>query len=361
VLVFVDGSGSGRTDSSGTLSLTLEAKTHLVHVTQAGYDVAPGGEQQVKIAKNDTKRLVFKLTPRMSRLELRGAPAGIDVRADDTLLGRTDGTLFSKAVPAGDHVLRFSGGAPDSPRKFEPGETVTVDWPKPATVTPPPPTPASTSTSVSPPPVDPAERDWTTESTSTDPAVIEDYLRKYPNSRHKDEASSRLSDLAWNAVDQKDEQAVARFKLQYPNSAHISQAQSLLDQFEKQRLADQQKKLDLAKQDEAKTQQDKQLETQRTQVLDAVNRLNAAFAQRNRRNVTDIWPKPPKGILDGLALSVVFNFEPTQPVVVAGDQATVLCAQTVKSAQGNAKPAQVKLTLQKQGASWIVQAVGPAQ
>jgi serine/threonine protein kinase len=129
VLVFVDGVSSGRTDARGTLSIPLEAKIHSIRVQKPGYD-APG-ELQVRITKNVSQPAIFTLTPQMARLELRGAPAGAEVRADDILTGRTDGLqTYSVRIKPGDHVLRIALGAAQGElkRTFEPGGTVTLAW-----------------------------------------------------------------------------------------------------------------------------------------------------------------------------------------------------------------------------------------
>ena len=77
VLVVVDNLPRGRTDASGTFSLPVEAKTHNVRVEKVGYET--GREQQVKIAERSSGTIVFKLTSQMATLELRGAPAGVEV------------------------------------------------------------------------------------------------------------------------------------------------------------------------------------------------------------------------------------------------------------------------------------------
>ena len=140
--MFVDQAPFGRTDSHGALSLVVEAKLHNVRVEKTGYQTPP--EQQVRISKNAPQSIAFTLTPQAAKLELRGAPAGVEVRSGAAVIGRTDGSPFSAPLPPGDHVLRFTAGSAsrEVSERFEPGRVVTLDWPSVApavNVTPAPP------------------------------------------------------------------------------------------------------------------------------------------------------------------------------------------------------------------------------
>jgi hypothetical protein len=379
VLVLIDGAPSGRTDARGVKSIVLEAKAHGVRVEKIGYE-APR-ERQVGITRNSSQSIVFNQTQQAAKLELRGAPAGVELRAGDELIGRTDGSPFSKAVQPGDRVLRVTEGAAsrDISQRFEPGKTVTLDWAKIApagTVTPPPPKPNT------------AEQDWVSVSAASDPAQVQAYLDKYPNGArtadarsrlealiwpgvnrndmeslrayinrfpagsHLREASSRVAELVWNSIDKSKPEAVRLYMEQNPNSPFTSQAQSIFDQLEKQKLdADERSKQELAKQADAK----KKLDVERAAVLGVLDRFNAALAQHAQREVKLIWPNITRNSLDQMTTpQALVKLETPQTPNITGDGATVLCKLTTQESRKSMPPQQVEITLQKRGGDWII-------
>ncbi len=388
VSVIVDNLQRGRTDASGNFSTPVEAATHTVRVEKAGYQAH---DQRVKIGKLASETVVFQLAPEMATLELRGAPAGVELHAGSRLIGRTNGALFSAPVPPGDQLLRVTQGTStrEVSQRFEPGGKVALNWPSvapPPNVTPPPAT-APPPVPPSPPKIDPAEQDWTLVRTASNPEAIQNYLNKYPNSRHTAEArslldslawarvnqndlqslrdyltrfpggahareaSERIAALAWNSVNQKDEQAVRSFIGQNPDSPYKSQAQAILDQLEKRRLdAEAQLQQERAKQEEAK-----QLAAQSGELLAVLDRFNTAFAQHKQRELKAVWPTAPQIYLDAVvAPRSLVRFESPQVVNVSGNTATLQANVASETTQSRATPVPVKLTLQKRGDDWII-------
>ena len=334
------------------------------------------------ISRNPSRPVVFSLTPQDATLEVRGAPEGWDISAAGKLVGRTDGTPFSKPVKPGDQILRVSQGtvSRETPQRFEPGGIVTLEW---ASIAPPKVTPP-------PPPPDPAERDWPLVSAATDPAQVRAYLDKYPNSPHAPEArtklealtwsrvntndltslrayltgfptgphardaQARIDELIWNNVDKSNSDAVRAYIAQNGDSPYKAQAQAIVDQFEKQKLdADARPKQDRAKQEEDK----KRLDTERGRVLAVVDRLNAAFAQHKPGDLKTIWQNPTDAYRRALdsATHTVLKLACQAPNIT-GDLATVVCTQTTQGPQPR-PPQQVNVSLQKSGNDWMVQSV----
>jgi len=130
-LVYIDGAARDRTDASGKYTTTLDVATHRIQVEKTGY--GKSAEQTVKIAKGQSVTRTFKLTAELARLDLRGAPAGVDVRVNGTLLGRTDGgAVFSRPVTptAGDLSIQVTEGSASKQifQRFTPGQTVSIEW-----------------------------------------------------------------------------------------------------------------------------------------------------------------------------------------------------------------------------------------
>ena len=396
VLVIVDNLPRGRTDASGALSVPLEAKkTYTVRVEKPGYET--GRDQLVRIGERATETVVFKVNAQTATLELRGAPAGVDLRAGGRLIGRTGGATFSAPVPPGDQVLRVTEGSASREifQRFEPGKVVALDWASIApnrTITPPAPAPPSPSPP-KPNQPDPAEQAWISVSSASDPALVKNYLDSFPNSRHTADAQTllesltwsrvnqndltslrdylnrfrsgphardaarRVAELVWNGVNQKDEQGVRSFIEQNPDSPYRSQAQAILDQFEKQRSdAESRQKQERAKQDEAKRQLEeanKQNDAQRTQVLAVLDRFNTAFAQHKERDLKAMWPKVPQSYIEVLKTPSLLSFEGSQVVNITADAATVNSNLATKTVPPH-PPQPVTLTLRKSGNDWVI-------
>jgi len=147
VLVFIDDRPAGRTNESGTLPpLSVEAAAHTIRVQKNGYDASPP-ERKVAVAANSSVPANFTLTQQPERLELSGAPAGVEVRAGDTIFHRSpESGVFTATAPFpfGTQILRITLGSDSREIKqtFEPGRPAILNWPDVAPVkTPPPPPP----------------------------------------------------------------------------------------------------------------------------------------------------------------------------------------------------------------------------
>jgi hypothetical protein len=293
VLVLVDETPWGRTDSRGVKSVILNATTHRVRVEKSGYDTPP--ERQVRITKNSSQSIAFGLTQQVARSPLPAVGAGADVRADAEPTGLTDGAPVPKTV---------------APAPAKPG---------------------------------PAEQDWLSASVSADPTQVQTYLDKYPNGPHAGEARSRIAELAWSGLDKSKLDAVRSYIQQNPEGPYRSQAQGILEQLEKQnRDADERRTREQSRQEESK------------RILRVLDGFNAAFARHKPRDLKAIWPTAPKRFLDAAGANTFYKLEASQAPSIEGDRATVLCGtQTGSSTQTQ----QVKITLQKSGNDWIVLSV----
>jgi hypothetical protein len=380
VLIFVDDAPRGRTDSTGVFSLPLEAKVHDVRVEKSGYETPKA--QRVRIAEGRSQPVVFSLAPQSARLELRGAPAGVEVRVGGTVLGRTDGGTFSAPVRPGNQTLQVTNGTANRQlaQNFEPGQALTLDW-KLIAPSNPLAQPAQPNGPAPPSPAAIEARDWDL-ARSGDSGQVQAYLDKHPNGAHTAEAQSRLDDLfwtgtnnpqeylnrfprgahaaeasqhiadaAWNRIDKNDGTALRTFLAQNPSNPHRADAQTLLDQMEKQRAdAEDRLKQERTKQEVSQKQRD----VQNAQVIAILNRFNAAFEHKQQRELRAVWPDATKNYLDAVTTPHAgLRLEGPQ-VDVAGDRATVLCNVVSESSQSRTSPRPVKVTLQQRGGDWII-------
>jgi hypothetical protein len=380
-LVFADNKPLGRTDSEGKFSSSLEATSHTIRVEKAGYETPR--EQSVRIVANQSQTKVFNLVPQSAKVELRGAPAGVEIRANGILLGRTDGSgSFSAPVPPGVQTVRLTEGSANRevPQSFDPGQTVSLEWSNVA--------PAKAPVAAAPK-ADPAGQEWELARTTSDPAQIQTYIDKYPNGPHAAEAqgrvenlvwtrtnpndpqslraylvrfprgphvrdaTARIAELAWNGIDKKDAQGLRTFLDQYPDSVHKPEAQSLIDQLEKLRSEAERLAAERAK-------QNAQLQLQAKGILSAIDQFNAAFEKKRPRDLRAVWPDSPKEYLDmnQSTASFVLTLAPTGNPVVAGESAAVTCDLTTRTTvRGKANPPTtnlVKVTLKNTGDRWLI-------
>ena len=394
-LVTVDGKALGRTDATGILNLVLEAKTADVRVEKDRFQPAI---RQVTVVRDGSQEIEFTLRPKDARLALAGAPAGVEVRVGNQLLGRTDGSpdfLFREAVTPGRQTLQVTGAGASRQisQEFQPDETVHLDWKTfaPTKETPKETTPpAKTVTPPSPTEEETESRDWDRVRSATDLAALrtfvathpkgahrpealtrieslawaqtnkdsadalQAFLKEFGGSPHAPEASSRLADLVWKGVDQSKEDSLKKFADENPGNPHVADARKLLDAFEKQRQG---AEADRLKQLDAKKQQD----TQKQQIRAALERFNDAFRRGQKSTLQAVWPgNTSKPFVDAMALSII-ELRPDGDPVIAGDQATVVCTETatVKQSKKSAQST-LKVTLQNRGADWIITGIGPA-
>jgi TonB family protein len=80
------------------------------------------------------------------------------------------------------------------------------------------------------------DHDWQTALQANSIQALDGYSSKHRTGRHIQEASQRIADAAWNRVNKSDALAVRAFIEQYPNSPHKADAQTIVDQLERQKL-----------------------------------------------------------------------------------------------------------------------------
>jgi hypothetical protein len=327
-LVSVDRTLRGHTDGRGSLSLPLEAKSYQVRVEKPGYQTPR--EQQVDIASGASQRLTFSLDP---------------LRAD----------AKSEAKPQAN-----SGGA--APAAQEPPKL-------PSAETRAAPTPAAPSPSVT---LNTEAQDWSRVSATSDPAQIEDYLKKYPSGAHKAEAESRLPDLVWGKINQNDAGALQGYLNRFPKSPHALDAARKMDdvlwtkldksnsQILRDFVAGNPKSTHLT---EAKSLLNKMdlRDAETKGILAALDKFNAAFQDQKARELKEIWPSAEEKYLSALpgrgGYKLVFTLRPTGEPEINGDKAVIQCEVSSMTTKPSGQPTTTKNTfnvqLYKKG-SWLI-------
>jgi hypothetical protein len=369
VLVVVDNLPRGRTDLSGTFSLPVEAKTHNVRVERIGYET--GREQQVKIAERASETVVFKLISQMATLELRGAPKGVEVSANGTRLGTTDGGVLTAPVQPGDQSLKLTQGSQSHQiaQRFEPSQIVRLEWSR---IAPQPPSIAQLPPIAQPssPPPDSEAQDWERVRRSLDSVQLQEFLRRYPNGPHAADTRAALARLeegeAWNRVDKTDGEGLRAFLRQYPDGAHKAEAQGAIDQIEKLRIqAEENAKQERLKQEELERQRALQQRTaQERAILEALDRFNAAFEKKDANLLKQIWPGATatylNAIQDAKRTGLTLRLQQSGEMMISGDTASVSCDQTYTSQRGPGR-ARFTVTLRNSGGRWFIETLAAAR
>lgn len=133
--VLLDGKPQRQKTRAGQLRLTnLEPKDYVVQVSKSGFQSAP--QQNVRLRKGETAKLIFNLQPqpRLAELNIQGGSPGTTVLIDQATVGtvQSDGTLAVSNINPGDHTVelrkeRFK--AKQLKRAFVAGGSVTLSGP----------------------------------------------------------------------------------------------------------------------------------------------------------------------------------------------------------------------------------------
>jgi hypothetical protein len=401
--------------------LDLAPGTYEVDAELKGYATT----EQTLVLDSSNRLVNLKLEPEAAgspsaqiqdaRIELRGAPAHVELRLDGKLLVRTDGSsLFSLPVKPGDRTLEVSSGVlqvgqqPGSRsirQRFKPGETVQLAWNSGAVprndsastpiavpgITPSGGTAPSAGTAagagtpaggtVAPPKEDPEERDWSRTGNAASPQQLRDYLTRYPNGRHATEAEAALDGVVWSNT-RDNLEALRAYVEEFPKGAHRNDALSRIDDLTwkavdqndaaalqkfvtnntgNRHASDAQKILDriASSKRDAEKQLQAKLDAENKAVSDTLSRFNAAFAHGDKRGVKEVYPGASNAFLNSVGTAhATSSLEDPRNIVIAGDTATLICnLVTVIESPRKREVTQVQLTLQKSGNGWTIRSL----
>jgi hypothetical protein len=383
--VVIDGVPYGLTNSAGEFRTMLGAGAHDVRVEKAGY-LSPA-DQRAAISNNEVRALIFRLTPLPAKLEIRGAPAGVEISIGPGAPRRSEGApvLVMDIEPGHQTVSVVDGRAEQQiARRFEPGGTVTMTW---EDIAPPK---AQTAPKAAPTLTAEAReaQDWERIRDSSDPERFENFIRQYPGGSRIREAEARVDDARWALTNQSDVRALQSYVSRFPRGSHLGDAQRLLDDAswnalnksnasaveafinsepnsrhrqEAQALLD---RLNRERQqmEEARKKVETAVARDRQAIRNALQRFNDAFVHKSPRELQQIWPGALKDWLDSLnqrGAYFVATLYPMGEPEISGNVATIPCdliTQTIIRGQPQRQNRKsVKVTLRRSGQEWLLE------
>jgi len=355
--VFVDNAAAGTTDTKGELRTAIDTGKHTVRVEKQGFSRAPEQRVDVTSAQNRPS-LTFTIAALPAKLQIMGAPKGIEIRAAGGGAAYTDGSpSFTMDVRAGEQALQIKDGKATRQiaKTFDPGGTVTVAW---RDISPQQ-SASPTSPVVPQPPLVTTEakesQEWERLKNTQDPDQLENFLRDYRGGAHNGAASARLDELLWARVKQNDVKAIQAYEQRFPKGNHAGDAQRLREEIKKQgELADRLKR--------EKDEKDKLTDAERAGILAAVQSFNDAFVHKSVKELKAIWPGALRDWSESMnqkSAYFVATLFPAGSPEISGDKAVLRCDLTTMTiVRGQPQPGNkksVKVTLKKSGGRWLIE------
>jgi hypothetical protein len=333
--------------------------------------------RRVKLSKDQTRRIQFRLQPKPALLAIRGGPAGVQVLLDGKPLGVLQGDAQFQ-IPPGAHVIEFARDRRPFkrlPLQFEPGSQVDLtrqdigapEIPKPALPEP------------APDPKIIEARQWEQIRNATDPAVFEQFARNYPNGQYAAAARQKIEQLHWDAARAGRNPAVLQaFANRFPSSPHREEAMRLIEQLEWERVNRDDEnsvraylnRFPNSQQAQTELTRLEQLQRQKADVqaiASVLAQFSKAYETKDAAQVARIWPGIPKPTMDTIrrvfneARSITMRIQAAD-LQVSGDLAVVKGQRTSRTVYDRRKEAQditdsVVIQLRRSGSGWVIQSI----
>ncbi len=213
VIVMVDNVQFGRTSSTGDLRIPLPPASYNIRLEKPGFRPIATSAQ---VAKNSQTPITVKLEREVpASFVVNGAVPGATILLDGKEMGlvKQDGTFAHEGSP-GTHTIEFAKPG-YLPRRSEValalGSTTVV----------------RVTMEADPGATDAA--DYLAIADSTDPSALQQYLQRYPNSKHIAQVLARIEDLDWKKVTRTDLQSLDAFLQAHPQGPHASEARGLVE------------------------------------------------------------------------------------------------------------------------------------
>ena len=225
------------------------------------------------------------------------------------------------------------------------------------------------------------EQDWDKVRASNSVDELEDFIRKHTASAHTEAARLRVTQLrqqiqmeaarqaeqnAWDSVDKTRKAAIQDFLTRFSNGSHQQEARALVAELEK-READALSAARAAAEQQKRDELKASLADQQA-IVRTLGQYESAYNAKNLKALEDVWRDMPKSVSDPLAAQfryargMVFQMKPAAAAAVNGNSATITCTRsldltTTDGQRVNSGNERVRVTLERAGQTWVIRSI----
>jgi serine/threonine-protein kinase len=352
----------GRTEA-GRLAVPLEPRDYRIEVRKQGYRVTPE-RMTAKIRRGDQFRAAFRLEPYPGSVAISGAPDGAAVQIDGAAGGIVRGGGFTANVAPGTHTVTLAKDGFKSTsiqRSFEPGETVRLDSAslrmellpqQPQQPKPLPPPPVETTKPIQPSAETLEAGEWAAARAGRDPAAIQAFLQKHPESARRQEAQQLLTQLEWDGLDRNDRSALDRFAARHRGTPLAQQAAAEIARLDRESAAS------------ASKAAEQKLAADRNEISSVFATYSTAFEKKDLALLKTVWPNLPESNLSQAFHGkgeIHSQLRPLAAPELSGNQASVRCTRVTQQVTqfGRQKPFEETRTvrLRRDNGRWVIYAI----
>jgi hypothetical protein len=357
VTVLVDNFQFGRTSSSGDLRIPLPPASYDIRLEKPGFQALT---LPVNVLKDQESPITVKLEREViltTAFAVTGGVPGATVKLDGKEMGQvqSDGT-FTHDASAGLHAIELekTGYLPfRTQQALALGKKIGIEGrmlPDPA--------------------VEAAE--YAAIATSTDPSLLQQYLRKYPNSKNTTQVLNKLEDLDWKKVDRKDLASLDAFLQNHPQRQHADEARELVAELQSdqtdfiaaekagssealQAYLKRHPNSPYAEQVRQKLSQQQDKEA----VLNVLHRYEESYNRQDLDGIVNLWPSCPDRLRKILRESFHSAEKQKLQLTVEGDpdiKGNFASVRGQETRSGSlTSTAAVTITLVRQSGGWFIQ------
>ncbi len=368
--VYLNGRLYARRTEHGVLRIPVPVGEYSVRVEKDNFR-SPAA-QTMAVAKGEEKQVQFSLTAAAAVLEIAGAQPHAQLKIDGRAVGETDGSGHLRTeVPAGNHAVELVKDGYSPARwetRFDPGAQIRPNQSQIAMAKLPP------TTNTENKPVDTEAQDWARVSSSPRIDDLQDYIRKHPGGAHERDAQSRIDQLRqadtarkeqadWDGIDKNNKAALQDYLARHAGSSHAQDARTLLDTIQKREAADAAAAAERARQEKLAEQEKAGKSADVQAIQQVLSEFEVAYNNKDPKAMASVYNPLPAGLASELKQykSVSFQIRATEPPVVTGDSATVVCTRSLSVVAGGghySQPAErVRVTLAKAGTRWTIREI----
>ncbi len=355
VTIFVDNFVFARTSRPGDIRIPLPQAAYEIRLEKPGFQAL---KLPVNVLKDQETQLDVKLQREVivaTSFMITGAPSGAMVRLDGKNLGpvQVDGTFTYNSNP-GMHTIEMerTGYLPFRYQEaFSLGKTIQIDG-KMAQ--------------------DPEQVEYAKIASSSDPALLRQFLRQYPNSKNAPQVFDRLQEMEWNSLDKTNLTSLDAFLRSYPQSPHANEGRGLVAQLQKEQ-SEAIAAINTGKTPALRAYLDRYPQSQyarrvrdmltqqldKEAVLDVLHRYEESYNRQDLEGIVNLWPSCPDRTKKVLQASFHSTQKQILQLTVEGDpdiKGNFASVRGQETRSGSlTSTASVTITLVRQSGSWFIQ------